>query len=340
MPEQGNVYFSLSIIENWGYCAVSNDPNKYELYSHLANIKFTASYEFLLSCKNKVKIIIHDRRTNRDRELNDNEKIRLLGYITKQNLYGSTPSIEDFLKDIEKLPPIPNIRERAYLLLEWFVKKSDPIGKGFCFFSSEMRISEWDNEHSLGKDNFVFCLALCYSKTVEEMKFLLKYLKEMEFISNLDSFQVTVKGFEKINTVSNINSKTAFIAMWITSQNKTIEKLYDCIHRAVRQAGYEPSRIDEKDHIKKIDDEILVEINKARFAICDLTSETGKPRGSVYFEAGYALGKNIDIIWTCDKSLAKELPFDIRQYNCLFWDESNMEDFTNKLQKRIENVIR
>ena len=94
----------------------------------------------------------------------------------------------------------------------------------------------------------------------------------------------------------------------------------------------------------------------------------------VKIEGGYAMGKDIPVIWTCDKGLSKvTAAFDIRQYikesanipaellelsnqaffknatqcrniyelfnNCLFWDINNMETFANKLQNSIESVI-
>ena len=100
-----------------------------------------------------------------------------------------------------------------------------------------------------------------------------------------------------------------------------------------------PFYIKNKEHLNKIDDEILVEINKSKFIVCDLTSEKGKPRGSVYFEAGYAMGKDKPIVWTCKKELEKERAFDIQNYNCLFWEEDKMDDFEKKLQNRIEKTV-
>ena len=124
--------------------------------------------------------------------------------------------------------------------------------------------------------------------------------------------------------------------MWF---DKSMNHLRDSIEKAVKNTGYNPVRIDNKEHLNKIDDEILLEIKKSRFIICDLTSEKEKPRGSVYFEAGYAMGKNIPIIWTCDKSLEKERAFDIQNYNCLFWEEDKLDDFIKKLEHRIEGTI-
>ena len=86
--------------------------------------------------------------------------------------------------------------------------------------------------------------------------------------------------------------------------------------------------------------------------MCDLTSELKKPRGSVYFEAGYAIkGKGNDlIIWTCDEMLKDEIAFDVKRYNFIFWYKDKNEDFwtkegnekihlKDKIQKRIENAI-
>ena len=220
---------------------------------------------------------------------------------------------------------------------------TDPIGKQFIY--------DWlvpNSEITQVRRPYTIYYPISYCSNIDEMQYLLNYLEECKFIKNAmrdqsNYFEVTVQGFEKIKNISNIDSKTAFIAMWITDSKSelhdTMENLYLNIKKAIKEAGYDPRRIDKKEHIKKIDDQILVEINKSRFIVCDLTSEPEKPRGSVYFEAGYALGKNIDIIWTCKKELIKELSFDIRQYNCLLWEENNMDEFTKKLQARIENVI-
>ena len=269
---------------------------------------------------------------------NEEEKVKLSGYIAQENLRGNTPNLSELIKDnnwLEKLPSTPNPGERADLLLEGLVKETNFIGKKFSV--EDFRMYNFD---------YAFFYALSYCHEYEEMNYLINYLKDGKYIQFLRSryaFTVTVKGFETIKNVSNIDSKTVFVAMWITdskdTEHKTMEVLYKKIEQAIRQVGYQPLRIDKKEHINKIDDEILSEINKARFIICDLTSEKEKPRGSVYFEAGYALGKNIPIIWTCKKELEKELPFDIRQYNCLHWEENKLDDFEEKLKHRIENVI-
>ena len=192
------------------------------------------------------------------------------------------------------------------------------------------------------KDITPFLYALSYCLKEEEFQFLIDTLKKSNDIEIDNSYmggelniKVTSNGWKRIKETENKaqtqrKTNTAFIAMWIDS---AMDNLKQSIVKAVRNAGYNPLRIDDKKHINKIDDEILSEIENARFVVCDLTSEEKQPRGSVYFEAGYAKGKNIPVIYTCSEKLQKEIPFDIRQYKILFWKE----DFIRELQADIED---
>ena len=291
--------------------------------------------------KYKIDEYDYDKKYTPGLSMNENEKIRLSGYIAKQNLEGKIPDLSSIIKKedfIETLAPIPNPKERAYLLLEGLVKKTEYFGQSF-FLNSLIN----PNNDSLG---FLFLHAVSYCNNIrqQEITSLIGFLEESSFIRfnsfekiKIFSFQVTVQGFDKMDELSNTNhSTTVFIAMWF---NETMNTLRDSIEKVVKKTGYKPVRIDNKEHLNKIDDEILLEIKKSRFVICDLTSEQEKPRGSVYFEAGYAMGKNIPIIWTCDKNLEKERAFDIQNYNCLFWEKDNLDEFIEKLENRIEQTI-
>lgn len=113
------------------------------------------------------------------------------------------------------------------------------------------------------------------------------------------------------------------------------ESLHPAIRSSIEAAGYDPHRVDDGDYIGRIDNKIMVEIKRSRFIVADFTEQ----RGGVYFEAGFAMGLAIPVIWTCHKDHVENLHFDIRQYNCLVWDEENLDDFKDKLTARIENVI-
>ena len=277
--------------------------------------------------------------------INDNqEKIRLSGYIAKENLKNNIPSLDSLLKNdnwLAKLPPIPNDpSEKVELLLKGLTKISPTFGK-----SISVDLNAISNGHA---NSTLFLYALAYCSDEQEFKFLIDSLKdskdikiEGDYVGGEQILQVTEKGWKRIKTAEqktpNNQSNQVFIAMWL---DPSMDELKQSIKTAIKNAGYKPLRIDEKPHSNKIDDEILSEIEKSRFIICDLTSSAeDKPRGSVYFEAGYALGKNIPIIWTCSKSQIEGLPFDIRQYNCLSWESDKWQEFEEKLKNRVENVI-
>jgi hypothetical protein len=106
---------------------------------------------------------------------------------------------------------------------------------------------------------------------------------------------------------------------------------------AITAAGYEPLRIDNKEHLNKIDDEIIAELRRSRFVVADFTCEPQSVRGGVYFEAGFAMGLNVPVIWTCRESSRDDLHFDTRQYNHIMWKDP--ADLHDRLLVRIGSVL-
>ena len=132
-----------------------------------------------------------------------------------------------------------------------------------------------------------------------------------------------------------VATSKAFMAMWFDdSMTKAWEQGFE---PAIRGAGYEPVRIDQKEHVNKIDDEIIAEIRRSRFVVADFTHGDNGARGGVYYEAGFALGIGIPVIFTCRKDVLEEIHFDTRQYNHIVWEQPIQ--LREALQKRIGAVI-
>lgn len=125
--------------------------------------------------------------------------------------------------------------------------------------------------------------------------------------------------------------KQVFIAMWF---NDIMEEAYiEGIKNAVENSGYRAVRIDREYFTDKIDDKILEEINKSAFIVADFTQNENQARGGVYYEAGYACGRDIPVIFTCRQDCLRYLHFDTRQYPHIPW--SNPQDLRIKLEARI-----
>jgi hypothetical protein len=187
----------------------------------------------------------------------------------------------------------------------------------------------------------------------------LKYMKGMGLIDlegddneGADVF-ITPQGWLRVSELRRPNqeSKQAFVAMWFN--DKTEETFTKGIGPGVEAAGYKPRKIDNKEHNNKICDEIVAEIRRSRFVVADFTAGLcGKcdsceekekcelkvrPRGGVYFEAGFALGMNIPVIWTVRRDQIDQVHFDTRQYNYITYDSP--EELCEKLHKRIDATI-
>lgn len=152
------------------------------------------------------------------------------------------------------------------------------------------------------------------------------------------------KGLQRIRELKSKaagDQAQAFIAMWFEPSRN---KFYDVMEKAAIDAGFDKClRIDNKETNNKICDEIIAEIRKSQCLIADFTGN----RGGVYFEAGFALGLGIPVIWLVDDNWWNEtdehgkrinnLHFDTRQYAHINY--SNEEELYERLKARIAATV-
>lgn len=173
-----------------------------------------------------------------------------------------------------------------------------------------------------------------------EMKFLIEQLGALGWTKNAydpftDSFSLvlTVEGWNRIAELERTQRKSnqAFVAMWFTRET---ERAYtEAIEKAISNCGFKAMRVDTLEHNEKICDRIIVEIRKSAFVVADFTGH----RGGVYFEAGYALGLGIPVIWLCRKDNLEQAHFDTRQYNHIAWESET--ELCERLTDRIRATI-
>lgn len=178
-----------------------------------------------------------------------------------------------------------------------------------------------------------------YVQSIDDFYMIINYLTAQNYIRNpshtgaQSTFWVTVEGWRKYESLKevNINSKKVFVAMSFDSELKSI--FTDFIKPACKECSFEAERVDSKEHNEKICDKIIAGINESRFVIADFTQN----KHGVYFEAGYARGLGIPVIWTCSDNFKEELHFDTRQYNHIIWKDGN--DLKEQLVNRIKASI-
>ena len=105
------------------------------------------------------------------------------------------------------------------------------------------------------------------------------------------------------------------------------------IKPALEAAGYRPYRVDMEPHLDRIDAKIQAEIKDSRFIVADVTGQ----RQGVYFEAGYAMGLGLPVVWSVKNDELGKVHFDTRQYNHVVW--KNPDDLKTQLADRVVAVI-
>jgi nucleoside 2-deoxyribosyltransferase len=178
-------------------------------------------------------------------------------------------------------------------------------------------------------------IGISYSDHINDLIVILEYLREEGLMTSKQTGdeRLTAKGYIAADELraKRAASTQAFVAMHFIDE---MEQVYEeGIKPAIDRAGFAPMLIKDKEHANKIDDEIIAEIRRSAFLIADFTGH----RQNVYFETGFAIGLGRQVVWTCRKDQIKDLHFDIRQYNCIDWNDA--ADLTQRLQRRIEAMF-
>lgn len=250
--------------------------------------------------------------------LGKGRRARLSGWVREQNQAGVVPMIttDNLPKILER--PLPSVAERATALL----------------IEAERGLSNLGDRFNISDPRF---LAATYSSEMKDVSFLLGLLKEQGLAEMKEmggGCEILPRGYMRLDEVVRkrpSGSSQGFVAMWF---DRDLDHAYsNGFEAGVFKAGYDPIRIDRVEHVNKIDDEIIKQINASRFLVADFTGH----RGGVYFEAGYALGMGLPVFWTCRKDEMSKLHFDIRQFNCIDWETP--QDLASRLSARLEAVL-
>ena len=253
------------------------------------------------------------------------QKARLTTWIVEQHRQGiELPEItNEVVAHIKTRRPLP-IHERANKLLQFAVNQTETAGD---------RINVHENTYG--------AYAWAESTSWIEINYLIQYLIENGWLKGTmyaggGSFEVTVDGHSRIgDQATNVDSAQAFVAMWF---DVSVKEIFEKgIEPAIVDAGYNPLRIDRKEYIGKVDDQIIAEIRRSRFLVADFTQGKDGARGGVYYEAGFAHGLNLPVIFTCKENSLKDLHFDTNHYNHIVWIDA--QELREKLRNRILAVI-
>ncbi|MDR3667404.1 MAG: hypothetical protein P4L35_11225 [Ignavibacteriaceae bacterium] len=178
------------------------------------------------------------------------------------------------------------------------------------------------------------------------INYIANYLHKQEYIiiqtsSNNALFaNMTFKGWDRFDELekSSKDSRLAFMAMKFG--NVTLDKIFSTVIKdVVAKTGFEIRRLDEEKRAGLIDDKLRVEIRRSKFLIADLTDNNN----GAYWEAGYAEGLGMPVIYVCEESkFNTDKPhFDTNHHLTVLWkdDVESLRIFADELKATIRATL-
>ena len=285
--------------------------------------------------------------------LDEGEKARLTTWLVDQRLQGnSCPTVtKEVVEYAIKRHQLP-VYERADRLLKFLSEHTTVAGEPFFLFEHSEDRGPFPRDslgHPIYPDtptNPIFLRAMAWSEATssDEISYLVSYLEEEGWVRETHKgsrdgvipsscqYRVTVSGHVRIaDEASAADSSQVFVAMWF---DDSLSSAYDeGIAPAIQDCGFEAKRIDRDPAVDKIDDAIIAEIRRSRFLVADFTHGNEGARGGVYYEAGFAHGLGIPVIFACRGDMIDKIHFDTRQYAHIVWNSTS--ELRNSLRDRI-----
>ena len=193
----------------------------------------------------------------------------------------------------------------------------------------------------LGEALLLACEARGWCRDAAELTFMLQdvlsaelgWLRWSDALGGSHAYGLTAKGLLALEAAQDVDAVTGFCAMWFDPQ---VRPFYEqAIAPAIRACGFEPVRLDYTEYNHSIDDEIIASIRRARFVVADLTGH----RGGVYYEAGFAHGLGLPVIFMLREDDQACVHFDVRQQNFILWRPDDLPGACRRLTQRIRATL-
>lgn len=227
------------------------------------------------------------------------------------------------IQDVENSIPEYNPSDKQYLFLRNISRKSQFPGDNVNIFPEMDYPLAWANEPRE---------VLFYIRFLVERGLLALTGDKSDFPSQTDatvSVTVTSAGWEYLDKYEQraIELSQAYVAI---SFSKEMNILWEkAIKPAIQDAGYKACRYENKRQGDKINAKIMMDIKNSLFVVAEVSEQ----KQTVYFESGYAMGRNLPVIWCAQKNVLENVHFEKKQYNHISWNSP--DDLRDKLYNMI-----
>lgn len=115
------------------------------------------------------------------------------------------------------------------------------------------------------------------------------------------------------------------------------EKIFPKYKSETKVAGFDLVKLTEVSRAGSIDEQLRVEIRRARFLVADLTHDNS----GAYWEAGFAEGLGKPVIYTCEKGIFESsgTHFDTNHSHTILWDADDPVKAARELKATIRATL-
>lgn len=256
---------------------------------------------------------------------------------------GSVPLVvfqQPHLRDAKENVTFTDSISANDLLAQWPATVPERIERCLCNLANYKKEAGEIIELKIPKDKRTH--VLFFSETYGEALYYLKALVDYGWVSDDSSAMqelllvITPEGWRRVGELTGgaeRHRNPAFVAMWFgknpgVDRSAEMSDLFDkAIRPAIKNAGYHAKRADTYEHNEPIMDRVIDDIRKAPFVVAELTNNNP----GVYYEAGFAKGQNIEVIYCCKNGHKPH--FDVTGINQVIYQD--LPDLQKRLASRI-----
>ena len=161
-------------------------------------------------------------------------------------------------------------------------KKLEPLDK------IDLVLSRLENKATYVGSKVIVLLSDDYPyyhcSNAQELKTIFDLLESEKLIlSDRNACSITIKGYKRLKELDapQMHTNQCFVAMWFTKDmdivfDQAIKKAIEYVEPGETTPRFKAIKINNVEHINDINDELIAQIRRSKFMVCDLTGYRGE----------------------------------------------------------------
>lgn len=278
-------------------------------------------------------------------DLRDEQIANISGWIYEYQKEVITTEKLQLLKDLKTI----SVGEKAVKLLKYIAKERPTPGQWIQIdFQSIYNLKTLKKNTKYPKEVFIKLektlpfLSITWARDDNELRYIINdyLIQEQGYLTGEKRYKITPKGWAYLDKIRNVNPHNEIVFIASKYEKEINEYLDNYVVTVLEELRYKPKLMRSHPHTNIIDNEMISLIKQSKFVIVDLT----KNSLGAYYEAGYAQGFGLEVVYICEKSFrenkknekSKGVHFDTNHYPINDWEYDDGPGFKERLYHFID----